>query len=45
MLGWVVGHGVAGRDKKPELAGFKVLPYSGYGNSEQAIGISLVRQF
>ncbi|MHC4075465.1 MAG: phosphatase PAP2 family protein [Planctomycetota bacterium] len=45
VLGWVVGHGVAGRDKRAELAGFKVLPYNGYGNGEQAIGISLVRQF
>jgi len=43
-LGWVVGHTVAGKHKKLEIAGFKVLPYIP-ANSEPAIGISLIKQF
>jgi len=43
-LGWVVGHTVAGKHKKFEIAGFQVLPYLANTNSS-AMGISLVKQF
>ena len=43
-LGWVVGHTVAGKHKRLEIAGFKVLPYMG-GTDSSAVGISLLRQF
>ena len=42
VLGWVVGHTVAGKDKKFEVAGFELVPYmSEYGAS----GIALVKDF
>lgn len=43
-LGWVVGHTVAGRHKKLEVAGFKVVPYMGTSH-EPVIGVSLVKKF
>lgn len=43
-LGWVVGHTFAGKHKQLEVAGFKVLPYTGNTNS-QAVGITLMRRF
>lgn len=43
-LGWVVGHTIAGKHKKLEVAGFTVLPYMGNGDGPAA-GISLVKQF
>ena len=43
-LGWVVGHTVAGKDKKLEVAGFDVLPYIAT-SSDSATGVSLVKQF
>jgi len=43
-LGWVVGHTVAGKHKKLEVAGFTVLPYMGNGDGP-AVGISLAKQF
>jgi len=43
-LGCIVGHSVAGRHKDPELAGFKILPYSSY-TGDSVIGVSLLRQF
>ena len=43
-LGWVVGHTVAGKHKKLEIAGFEVLPYTG-GTYGPAAGISLVKRF
>jgi membrane-associated phospholipid phosphatase len=44
VLGWVVGHTVAGRHGSVELAGFELVPY--YGNSQTpATGISLVKRF
>jgi len=43
-LGWVVGHTIAGKHKKLEIAGFTVLPYMGNGDGPPA-GISLVKQF
>lgn len=45
-LGWVVGHTVAGKHKKLEVAGFKVLPYTATtANGSTAIGVSLVKRF
>ena len=43
-LGWVVGHTVAGKHKKLEIAGFKVVPYMPI-TEESAIGIGLVKKF
>jgi membrane-associated phospholipid phosphatase len=43
-LGWVVGHTIAGRHKKLEVAGFKVVPYVGT-TEEPAIGVGLLKQF
>ena len=43
-LGYVVGHTVAGKHNELEIAGFKVLPYTG-NTKGTAIGISLVKQF
>ena len=45
-LGWVVGHTVAGKHKKLEVAGFKVMPYSATtANGSTALGLSLVKRF
>jgi membrane-associated phospholipid phosphatase len=43
-LGWVVGHTVAGKHKKLEIAGFKVLPHIGNA-SGMGMGVSLVKRF
>jgi len=43
-LGWVVGHSVAGRHKKLEIAGFQVLPHMGNA-SGMGMGVSLVKRF
>jgi len=43
-LGWVVGHTVAGKHKKLEVAGFEVLPYLGDAGGP-AMGVSLVKPF
>lgn len=43
-LGWVVGHTVAGRHKKLEVAGFDVVPY--VGNTEESkVGVGFLKQF
>ncbi len=43
-LGWVVGHTVAGRHKKLEVAGFDIVPY--VGNTEESkVGVGFLRQF
>jgi hypothetical protein len=42
VLGWIVGHGVAGKHKQLEVGGFQMVPY--FGDSG-ASGIALVRQF
>jgi hypothetical protein len=44
VLGWVVGHTIAGNHKDLEIAGFKVLPYMASSDSP-AIGINLIKQF
>ena len=41
VLGYVVGHSIAGEHKKLEVAGFGVLPYT----SVTGAGVSFVRQF
>jgi len=43
-LGWVVGHSVAAKHKNPEIAGFKILPYTSSHN-QPAVGINLLKQF
>ena len=43
-LGWVVGHTIAGRHKKLEIAGFKVLPYT-VSRSGSVMGVNLVKRF
>ncbi len=43
-LGWVVGHTVAGKGKKLEIAGFTVLPYTA-SNSGAVIGVNLFKRF
>ena len=43
-LGWVVGHSVAGKHKKLEVAGFEVLPFTASSDGP-VMGVSLVKQF
>jgi len=43
-LGWVVGHTIAGKHKKLEIAGFEVLPYIATSD-DPVIGVSLLRRF
>jgi membrane-associated phospholipid phosphatase len=43
VLGYVVGHTVAGKAKKVEIAGFSLVPYS--GNDGTAMGLGLAKQF
>jgi len=43
-LGWVVGHGVAGKYKVPEMAGFEILPYAS-ADGDSVTGVMLVKQF
>lgn len=44
-LGWVVGHTVAGRHKKLELAGFEVLPYTAELTANPSVGVTLAKRF
>ena len=41
VLGYVIGHSIAGEHKKLEVAGFDVLPYT----SANGTGVSFVKQF
>ena len=43
VLGWTVGHTIAGKDKELEISGFKVLPYTAMGD-ESVVGINLFRR-
>jgi hypothetical protein len=43
-LGWVVGHTVAGKHKKLEVAGFDIVPYVGH-TEESKVGIGFLKQF
>jgi membrane-associated phospholipid phosphatase len=44
-LGWVVGHTVAGKHKRLELAGFEVVPYAVGTESGSSVGVTLVKRF
>jgi len=43
-LGWVVGHTIAGKHKKLEVAGFEVLPYAAT-NNYTVMGVNLLKRF
>jgi membrane-associated phospholipid phosphatase len=43
VLGYVVGHTVAGKDKKMQVAGCDMVPF--FGSRGDAMGLGLVRQF
>ncbi len=43
-LGWVVGHTVAGKHKKFEIAGFDLVPYVSH-TEESKVGIGFLRKF
>ena len=45
VLGWVVGHTVAGKHKKLEVAGFKVEPFFGGLGDDGGTGICLSKRF
>ena len=45
VLGWVVGHTVAGKQKKLEVAGFKIEPYFGGIGENGGSGICLTKRF
>lgn len=45
VLGWIVGHQVAGKHKDPEIAGFKVIPFNEATENGTAMGLRLVKQF
>jgi hypothetical protein len=44
-LGWVVGHTIAAKHKKLEVAGFEILPYYTATRDGPAIGVGLIKQF
>jgi len=43
-IGWVAGHTIASEDKKMEIAGFKLIPYSAYTN-QSVVGVNLIKRF
>ncbi len=43
-LGWIVGHTVAGKHKKLEVAGFRILPKMATGSNSGMV-VSLLKQF
>ena len=45
VLGWVVGHTVAGKHMDMEVAGFKIQPFTGVVHDQQAMGVSLLKRF
>ena len=45
VLGYVIGHSVAGEHKKLEIAGFDILPYNSFAGSKPVTGIMLAKQF
>lgn len=45
VLGYIVGHQIAGKHMDLEIAGFEVLPYTNIHNDRSVVGISLVKQF
>ena len=45
VLGYIVGHHIAGKHVEIELGGFEVVPYTGTVHDENVLGISLVKNF
>jgi len=45
VLGWVVGHSVAGKHMELELAGFDVVPYTASYRGGSIVGVNLMRRF
>jgi hypothetical protein len=45
VLGYVVGHAIAGEHKKLELAGFKILPLIAPHSEGPAAGVTLAKEF
>ena len=45
VLGYVVGRSVAGRQKRLEMAGFEILPFTSYTRTAPVAGITLAKQF
>ena len=45
VLGWVVGHTIAGSDKKLEVVGFDILPYAGGDGGGSVVGVNLLKRF
>jgi hypothetical protein len=45
VLGYVVGHAIAGEHKKLEIAGFEVLPLIATHNEHSATGVMFAKQF
>ncbi len=45
VLGYIVGHHVAGKHVELELAGFEVLPYTGSIGRESVVGLQLIKNW
>ncbi len=45
VIGWTIGHTVAGNHKQLEIAGFKVQPYMGTIGSQTGMGALFVKRF
>ena len=45
VLGYVVGHSVAGEHKRLEVEGFDILPYNSFAGSGAVTGIMLAKKF
>jgi len=45
VLGYIVGHHVAGKHVQLELGGFDVVPYTNFDSSNPTMGVTLVKQF
>ena len=45
ILGYLIGHQIAGEDKKLELAGFNVMPFTANIGNENVMGVRLTRRF
>ena len=45
VLGYIVGHHVAGKDKALKVAGFDVVPYFGTNDDASAVGVNFIKRF
>jgi hypothetical protein len=45
VLGYIVGHHVAGEGDSPEIGGFKVIPYTNSVYGESVMGVNLTKKF